>query len=207
MMAQHSVTFLEPGTDSQQPIVAHRGREHPRLSIVPAPETVIAPGMSIDLPISVIGTLLHLREFERALAWITESPAATAESEWAEATEGFFQLPDEIEAAIAKLATLPQGWDGYNGFPVQARVAERARRLLKAIMGYTSIIPAVVPLSDGGLQLEWFVGAYEVEIAITLEGTILVDFECKSDGRVEEIQLADPREIAGIASLFRELRR
>ena len=55
--------------------------------------------------------------------------------------------------------------------------------------------------------MEWFVGAYEVEIAITLEGTILVDFECKSDGRVEEIQLADPREIAGIASLFRELRR
>ena len=206
MMVQHAVKFLEPGTDSQQPIPAHRGREYPRLSILPAPETAIAPGRSTDFPISVIGTLLHLRESERALAWITESPAATAESRWAEATEGFFRLPDEIEAEIAKLVTLPQGWDGYDGLPVQAGVAERARRLLKEIMGYTPIIPAVVPLSDGGLQLEWFVGAYEVEVAVTPEGTMLVDFECKSDGRVEEIQLADPREIAGIASLFRELR-
>ena len=135
MMAQHSAAFIEPGTDSQQPIAAHRGREHPRFSIVPAPETVIAPGMSIDLPISVTGTLLHLREFERALAWITESPAATAESELAEATEGFFRLPDEIEASIAKLVTLPHGWDGYDGSPVQASVAECARRLLKTDLG------------------------------------------------------------------------
>lgn len=207
MMAQHAVKFLEPGTDSQQPIPAHQSHEYPRFSILPAPETAIAPGRSIDFPISVIGTLLHLREFERAPAWTTASPAATVESKWAEATERFFRLPDEIEVEIAKLATLPRGWDGYNGFPVRSSVAERARRLLKAIMGYTSIIPAIVPLSDGGLQLEWFVGAYEVEIAITPEGTTLVDFECKSDGRVEEIQLADPCEIAGIAPLFRELRR
>lgn len=207
MMAQHAMEFFDPGTDSQQPIPTHQGSEYQRLSILPAPETAIALGRSTDFPISVIGTLLHLRESERALAWIAESPAATVESRLAEDAEEFFRLPEEIEAAIAKLVTLPQGWDGYNGLPVQTRVAERARRLLKAIMGYTSIIPAVVPLSDGGLQLEWFVGAYEVEIAITPEGTILVDFECKSDGRVAEIKLADPREISGIASLFRELRR
>ena len=207
MMAQQAVQFLEPGTDSQQPIAAHQGREYPHFSILPAPESAIAPGRSVDFPISAIGILLHLREFERALAWIPESPPATAESKLPEASEEFSRLPDEIEAEIAKLVTLPRGWDGYDGFPVQPGVAERTRRLLKAIMGYTSIIPAVVPLSDGGLQLEWFVGAYEVEIEITPEGPMLVDFECKSDGRVAEIPLADPSQIAGIASLFRELRR
>ena len=114
-------------------------------------------------------------------------------------------LPGETEASINELVNLRQGWDGYNGLPVQPEVAEHARRFLVAIGKCTQLVPDVVPLSDGGLQLEWFVGAYEVEVAIAPGGTAHVYFECTKDGRIREFPLGDSLDTKEIDPFFREL--
>ena len=113
----------------------------------------------------------------------------------------------EIEASITDLVNLPQGWDGYNGRPVLSEVAEHARRLMAAIGECTQLVPDIVPLSDGGLQLEWFVGAYEVEVVIATDGRAHVYFECTNDGRIREFSLDSSFSIERIAPYFRELRR
>ena len=115
-------------------------------------------------------------------------------------------LAERASAAIDELTELARGWDGYDGMPVQSQVAEHAHRFLEVIGEHTQIMPDVVPLSNGGLQLEWFVGAYEVEVEIAPNCATLV-FEYKRDGQIEESPISDSLDVSQIAPLFRELRR
>ncbi len=174
----------------------------------------------IAIDMEVRGFLIHM--------WVDGSPGRTHDIEWfdlpipwsqtatATTEEAEAELPDEteravaglpaqIEASIIELMNLPRGWDGYDGLPVQPDVAENARRFTARIERSTQLVPVVVPLSDGGLQLEWFVDGYEVEVVIVPSGTVYVDFECTGDGRYEEFTLDDPFKVEEIAPLFREL--
>ena len=110
---------------------------------------------------------------------------------------------------IAELTGLEQGWDGHDGVPVRFHAARMALEFLRAIGAYTQIMPDIVPLSNGGLQLEWFVGTYEVEVEVdpSLAGSIHVSFECTADERYAEIPVNDPRDVSGIAPYFKELSR
>ena len=111
------------------------------------------------------------------------------------------------ENRLNELANLPNGWDGYNGLPAQRAAVEYARCIMDEIREYTLIFPAIVPLSDGGLQLEWFVGAHEIEVTIAPDGSAQVYFECRDDGRNKEVSLSDPSSIKKFAHFFQELRR
>ena len=202
------VAYADPGTDSHPPVFEYRGREHPSPSIVPIAEEIATLGGATVFRVWVDGTLHRMREFDRVCAWIPASQTATANSEQATAEEvSPVGLPAEVEEAITELVNLPQGWDGYGGLPVRPEVAEHARRFMAAIGECTQLVPDFVPLSDGGLQLEWFVGGYEVEVAIAPCGTTHVHFECTNDGRTKEFPLGDSLDTEEIDPLFRELRR
>ena len=116
-------------------------------------------------------------------------------------------LVEQARAAIDGLTELALGWDGYDGIPVHAQVAEHALRFLDAIGVHTQLVPDIVPLSDGGLQLEWYVGTYELEVAIGPDCEAEAYFECKRDGRIEEMPIDAALDVSHIAPLFRELRR
>ena len=116
-------------------------------------------------------------------------------------------LVERSRAAIDELTELEPGWDSYDGLPVHARVAEHALRFLEAIGDATRIVPDIVPLSNGGLQLEWYVGAYELEVSISPECEVEAYFESKCDGRIEEIPIDASLDVSQIVPLFRELRR
>ena len=218
--------YVDPGTDSHLPVFGYRGYEHPSHSIVSVVKKTIAPedfktvyvdpGTDSHLPVSghlkvflvrMGGTLYHMRESERVSAWISISQAATAKSEPAMTEEISPQLPAGIEATITELVNLPQGWDGYDGLPVRPEVAKRARRFLAVVGEFTQLVPDVIPLSDGGLQLEWFVDTYEVEVVIAPDSKAHVYFECTNDGRIQEFALDDSFNIEMIAPYFRELCR
>ena len=115
-------------------------------------------------------------------------------------------LAELVRPTIRELVKLERGWDGYAALPVCPDVAEHACRLLSIIGKYTQIVPSVVPLSDGGLQLEWFVGEDEIEVLIDSECATSVFHE--SEREVEETQFAieNLRDDTRIAQLFRELR-
>ena len=116
-------------------------------------------------------------------------------------------LADRSRAAIEELIRLAPGWDGYHGVPVLPRVAEHALRLLEAIGAHTQIVPDVVPLSIGGLQLEWYVGIYEIEVEIAPDCATRLHRECTADGSTAEVSIDDSLDISEVAAFFRELRR
>lgn len=70
--------------------------------------------------------------------------------------------------AIANCTRLPHGWDSYGGEPTTQAAAVAALRFLDALR----TAPAVVPCSDGGLQLEWHTAGYDIEVAFGTDGGI-----------------------------------
>ena len=90
-----------------------------------------------------------------------------------------FKLPIELEECLASLATLPKGWDGYDGIPVGPAIVVLVRYFLTAIEECGRTVPDVVPLSNGGVQLEWVGGVYkvEMEVEISPRGEIQVYLE------------------------------
>ena len=116
-------------------------------------------------------------------------------------------LADRSCTAVEDLTRLDPGWDGYDGVPVLPVVAQRALRLLEAIGAHTKIVPDAVPLSDGGLQLEWYVGVHEIEVEIAPDCATRLHRECTGDGSVIEVPIVDPLDISKVATYFRALRR
>ena len=67
-------------------------------------------------------------------------------------------------AALIDIQRLGPGWDSYTALPVKKDLVGRALLVLSAIMSVDSPAPSVVPLSDGGLQLEWHRRQQDLEI-------------------------------------------
>jgi hypothetical protein len=77
----------------------------------------------------------------------------------------------QIEAIrkLLQLLALPRDWDSY-GSPSPSEVAVTAAvRLILGIDLDYFVSPRVVPVSGGGVQLEWSSGSREVEIEINDE--------------------------------------
>lgn len=56
---------------------------------------------------------------------------------------------------MRELESLPANWDSYGGIPVQRRHRDAALRFLGLVLTDEIARPDIVPLADGGLQLEW----------------------------------------------------
>ncbi len=116
-------------------------------------------------------------------------------------------LADRSRTAIDDLTKLSPGWDGYRGVAVLPGVAKHALRLLNSIDAYTQFVPDAVPLSNGGLQLEWYVGIHEIEIEIAPDCATRLHRECVGDGASIEVSIGDPFDIAEVATFFQALSR
>ena len=68
---------------------------------------------------------------------------------------------------IRTLTTLPRDWDTYGAEPINALVvADVVNFLVKvAVPGIAQ--PSIVPLADGGLQIEWHRGGLDVEVTFS----------------------------------------
>lgn len=71
-----------------------------------------------------------------------------------------------LQVRFNELMTLEEGWDGYQGQPVAVTVAKFAASLLEQICIEGMWEPALVPGSDGTMQIEWHRYGYDVEIDV-----------------------------------------
>lgn len=77
-----------------------------------------------------------------------------------------------IVRRVRLLESLPSNWDSYGGVPLQRRHRDAALRFLGLVMTDDIEHPDIVPLADGGIQLEWrrdgvdvdFISDDEVEV-------------------------------------------
>ena len=75
-----------------------------------------------------------------------------------------------VEQRLAKLSAYAEGWDGYSAMPPQPSIIAYARSTLNSVMMPSTPAPSIVPLSGGGLQLEWHTNGYDIELAIYAAG-------------------------------------
>ena len=66
--------------------------------------------------------------------------------------------------SLLDLLQLPQNWDGYGAVQVQEQIALKALMVLVEVMERDAPAPSVVPLNDGGIQVEWHRRGRNLEI-------------------------------------------
>lgn len=93
-------------------------------------------------------------------------------------SEGFVRL--------AELRALEPGWLDGEGEPVSDRAAQGAR----ALLGYLvqPVRPRLYPTEDGGVRIEWTVGARDLSVEVDAEGRFyghVLDLEHRSEDETE----------------------
>lgn len=102
------------------------------------------------------------------------------------------QLPKWFEIArdaLNALSALPANWNSYAALQIDVEAVTGAVELLLGVMDENKPLPTFVPVSHGGVLLEWHTAAADLEITILPSGRIHVVFE-KAD--------AEPIELAGL---------
>lgn len=82
------------------------------------------------------------------------------------------QVIDITVAAVNRLLQLPSGWDGMHAAAISDLAALTAIEWLDRIATSESLTPHVVPLTNGGVQLEWVVGGESLEIEADPDGEV-----------------------------------
>lgn len=100
------------------------------------------------------------------------------------------------------LAKLDPDWDSYGAKPIQTDKAISTVAFLADVAATTPNIasPSIVPLPDGGVQVEWHCGGIDLEVAFSDEepGVYLVD---RTSDETVESPLRDARtEVLRVAS-------
>jgi hypothetical protein len=87
---------------------------------------------------------------------------------------------------IEALTALARGWDSYNAQPVEAETAMQAVRFLLDSVDPNLPEPSIVPLGDGGIQIEWHRGGVDVEIAFCDEASGIYIEDRATGASIEE---------------------
>jgi hypothetical protein len=85
--------------------------------------------------------------------------------------------PADLEATIAGLLDLRDGWDSYRGQALTAEARVLLPRAIQVAHAFGLPRPWVVPCSDGGFQLEWHRPDFEAEVELDSDGdvTLFID--------------------------------
>jgi hypothetical protein len=107
---------------------------------------------------------------------------------------------------IFELMALPIGWDGYGGKPLARATAHIAINLLATVCREHTPTPSLVPMSGGGIQIEWHRGPIDLEISVCAPGQITVFYtDERQEGDGEEFDVVADYE--PIARLIRDVEK
>lgn len=80
--------------------------------------------------------------------------------------EPTIEWADKVKRRLTYLCGLRAGWDGYNGRPIRFDTSYFTLQLLQRVCSPKTPPPEIVPLSSGGLQVEWHHPHAEIELTI-----------------------------------------
>jgi hypothetical protein len=90
---------------------------------------------------------------------------------------------------VKRLLRLLPNWDSYGAKTIDRQRAETAIYLLWVAIASGVPTPAIVPTSDGGIQLEWHRCGVDLEIQVTSGTSLEVFFENISTGETYEDEI------------------
>ncbi|HWK25917.1 MAG TPA: hypothetical protein VNS09_05100 [Solirubrobacter sp.] len=100
---------------------------------------------------------------------------------------------------ISDLTALAMNWDSYGARPVEADLALQAVTFLMRVAFEEVPEPSIVPLGDGGIQLEWHVAGIDLEIAFSEEepGVYFASADQEMESPLNEAERAIRALVAG----------
>jgi len=140
-------------------------------SLSPSIPASIIGFLAVDIPVRKFAFVpeVDLGPYERAL----ELLALRTNSENGGLTQG------SAMKKLDELKNLPEDWDSYGADPISLHAIEVAKSVITSVMkAFGGIIGTVVqltdiiPLADGGVQLEWVGPHDKLEVEISPNGTI-----------------------------------
>ena len=94
---------------------------------------------------------------------------------------------------LGRFLSLGENWNGYGENAITAQAVVRTMNLLTRV-AMDGPEPAVVPMSDGGIQIEWHYGGTEIEVEVPSDGRELSVYATLPGGRVLELPERSPRD-------------
>jgi hypothetical protein len=100
---------------------------------------------------------------------------------------------------LNQVLLLPNNWDSYGSSPPTPDAANIAMDVLTGIDIEYFVAPQIIPVSGGGLQLEWEIGSRRLELEILHDGSVeyltLEGMEPREEGRIRVLK--DVRSLYG----------
>ncbi len=84
-------------------------------------------------------------------------------------------LPPWINPLIEqfqRVLALNEGWDGASARPITSDALATALTVLEETMAWDTLAPKVVPVTDGGIQLEWHCAGVDLEVYVDSGGRV-----------------------------------
>ncbi|PJA78299.1 MAG: hypothetical protein CO149_04800 [Nitrospirae bacterium CG_4_9_14_3_um_filter_51_5] len=111
-------------------------------------------------------------------------------STWTREVSAYGLLPWQMQTIhkIIKLSNLQENWDSYDGKPPASNTISMAIKLIESLPWpyYDDVpVPAVIPTSEGGLQLEWSSEDRELDLEVRPSGHIEL-FKCQNGEPIDE---------------------
>lgn len=99
----------------------------------------------------------------------------------------------KVLSKLERLLDLPPNWDTYGSKQIARTAFKTTLALLFSIANSGAQPPSVVPMSDGGLQLEWHTSNADLELAVSPTGEVEVFLDTR-DGETWDGPLAGSRD-------------
>lgn len=133
-----------------------------------------------------------------------EKPKA-AEVQWSKVIpiRDLSSWQDDAVIGVLKISKLPQNWDSYNSPPPTKKAVDASINLLrdKYVSSIDLPAPFIVPISGGGIQIEWIIDDRELELEVLPDGSIeYLKSENKEPCEEEKIAFPSSAEIFSLLS-------
>jgi hypothetical protein len=89
-------------------------------------------------------------------------------------------------SAFIGVQMLPDNWDSYGGRKINRDIISQSLSVLALIMEATSPPPSVVPMGNGGLQLEWHRKQQDLEIVFPSDEAPQFFYQDRTTGGQQE---------------------
>lgn len=107
---------------------------------------------------------------------------------------GWAGTPREAVAArFEELAALDPDWDTYGSKPVDPDALRESQAFVERLLQQPIPVPSILPVPDGGVQLEWSAGAVELELEFEPGASVAV-FVCDDHEAGQQIDGELPRD-------------
>ena len=98
---------------------------------------------------------------------------------------------DPLMQGFVDLLTLPANWDSYGAGPIDAKSVHGAMSFINGVLGPAAPAPRVMPLSSGGLQLEWHRQGIDLEVMFERDERPFFYYRNRASGEESEHELPE----------------